>query len=408
MTGTESVAIIGAGPYGLSAAAHLRAAGVSTQTFGRTMEYWREHMPDGMMLRSIVEASHISAPGKAFALDRYAELRGRPLRDPIPIDDFIAYGGWFRQHAVPGVDNRRVARVTKTDDGFLLRLEDGDRLTTDRLVVAAGLEPFASIPAELRDLPPELMSHSSDHTSFDALAGRRVLVVGGGQSALESAALLSDASAEVELVIREPELRWLAPGEMKKRSELLHRMMYPPSDVGPPGLNWLVFFPRAWQKLPRRQREWVAYRCIRPAGAVWLQDRLAPAKMTLSRRIRAVAADNATVRVALDDGSERTVDHVVAATGFRVDVARYEFLDRELVAALRLIDGYPVLGAGFESSIPGLHFLGAPAAASFGPIMRFVAGTRYAGPALARAVATSARRSRPAGAQPSRAAAETR
>jgi hypothetical protein len=110
--------------------------------------------------------------------------------------------------------------------------------------------------------------------------------------------------------------------------------------------------------------------------------------MTLSRRIRAVAAGDATVRVALDDGSERTVDHVVAATGFRVDAARYEFLGRDLLTDLRLVDGYPVLRAGFESSIPGLHFLGAPSAASFGPIMRFVAGTRYTGPALARAVAT--------------------
>jgi hypothetical protein len=408
VTDTASVAIIGAGPYGLSAAAHLRAAGVSTRSFGRTMEYWREHMPDRMMLRSIVEASHISAPGKAFALDRYAGLRGRPLPDPIPIEDFIAYGEWFQQHAVPDIDSRRVAQVTATDDGFLLRLDDGERVAADRVVVAAGLEPFASIPPELRDLPAPLLSHSSDHTSFDALAGRRVLVVGGGQSALESAALLSEVSAEVELVIRAPQIHWLAPGAMKQRSEILHRILYPPSDVGPPGLNWLVFFPRAWQTLPPRQRQRVAARCIRPAGAAWLRDRLAPAEMTLSRRIDAVAVDDATVRVSLDDGSERTVDHVVAATGFSIDATRYGFLDRELVAALRLVDGYPVLGAGFESSVPGLHFLGAPAAASFGPIMRFVAGTRYAGPAVARAVATGGRRSRSGGAQPSRPAAETR
>jgi lysine/ornithine N-monooxygenase len=384
----RSVAILGAGPYGLAAAAHLRAAGVPARHFGRTMAYWREHMPDRMMLRSIVEASHISDPGSSFSLDRYTALRGRSLPDPIPIADFIAYGEWFQQHAAPDVDPRRVAQVSAADGGFLLRLEDGEHVTSDRVVVAAGLAPFPHIAPELRELPPELLSHSSVHQRFDAFAGRRVLVVGGGQSALESAALLSEASAEVEVVIRAPEIRWLAPGAMKQRSERLHRILYPPSDVGPPGLNWLVFFPRAWQQLPLRQRRWVAARCIRPAAAGWLLDRLTPVKMTLSRRIRAVAAGDATVRVALDDGSERTVDHVVAATGFRVDAARYEFLGRDLLTDLRLVDGYPVLRAGFESSIPGLHFLGAPSAASFGPIMRFVAGTRYTGPALARAIAT--------------------
>ncbi len=391
-TEPSDVVVVGAGPYGLAAAAHLRAAGVETRVFGRTMEFWRERMPGKMLLRSIREASHISDPQRALTLDRHSEALNAPLPDPIPISDFIEYGDWFQRQAVPDVDPRRIAGITAAKQGFRLSLEDGEAVTARRVVVAAGLERFAWTPPALAHLSPGLVSHSSEHRDFERFAGRRVLVVGGGQSALESAALLSEASAEVDVVIRAAQVRWLAPGEMKKRSELLHRILYPPSDVGPPGLNWLVFFPWLWRMLPERRRNWVAYRCIRPAAAVWLRDRLRSAKVRTSRSIAGLTEEGGTLRVGLDDGSERHVDHVLAATGFRVDVSRYDFLDHDLVRSLELVDGYPVLGRGFESSVPGLHFLGAPAAASFGPIMRFVAGTRYAAPSLVRVVAPRRRR----------------
>lgn len=379
--------VIGAGPYGLSAAAHLRAAGMEPRVFGRTMEFWRERMPTRMMLRSITEASHISDPGHELSLDRYADAAELSLPDPIPIGDFIAYGEWFERHALRQVDPRRVVSVRTVPGGFAAELDDGETVTARRVVVAAGLEPFAWTPPELAALPPGTVSHSSEHTTFERFAGRQVLVLGGGQSAIESAALLAEASADVEVVVRAPEVKWLAPGALKQRSELLHRVMYPPSDVGPPGLNWLVFFPRLWRLLPERQRTWVAYRCVRPAAAVWLRPRLTRTTIGTSRSIATVAAANGGLRVQLDDGTERHVDHLLAATGFRVDVSRYGFLDAGLLRSLRLEDGYPVLRPGFESSVPGLHFLGAAAARSFGPIMRFVAGTRYAAPALARAVA---------------------
>src|SRR5207249_8499111 len=75
------------------------------------------------------------------------------------------------------------------------------------------------------------------------------------------------------------------------------------------------------------------------------------------------------------------------ATGYRVDVALYDFLAPEVLKTVRRVDGYPLLGPGFESSLPGLHFLGAPAARSFGPVSRFVSGTPYAARALARRIA---------------------
>ena len=91
--------------------------------------------------------------------------------------------------------------------------------------------------------------------------------------------------------------------------------------------------------------------------------------------------------ITLDDGSTRRADHVLLGTGFSVDVSRYEFLAPEITRSLYQVEGYPQLARGFESSVPGLHFMGAPAARSFGPLMRFVSGTQFAARALTSVVA---------------------
>src|SRR5690348_9384231 len=110
---TCRVAIIGAGPYGLAAAAHLRAANVETHVFGQPMCFWEQQMPAGMFLRSPVSASHISDPGDDFTLDRYSETEQTPLSKPIPLRRFVEYGRWFQSNVVPDLDRRRVERVER-------------------------------------------------------------------------------------------------------------------------------------------------------------------------------------------------------------------------------------------------------------------------------------------------------
>jgi hypothetical protein len=109
-------------------------------------------------------------------------------------------------------------------------------------------------------------------------------------------------------------------------------------------------------------------------------------RITTGRIIISANPVGQQVRLRLDDGTERRVDHVVLATGYHVDVARCAFLAEDLVRSLRVVDGYPEVNADFESSLPGLHFIGASAARTFGPLMRFVAGTKYAAQALTRCI----------------------
>ena len=212
-------------------------------------------------------------------------------------------------------------------------------------------------------------------------------MVGGGQSALESAALLCEGGADVEVVVRAPRVRWL------RRSAWLHsysgpirRLLYPPTDVGPPGLNWIVAMPDLFRRLPCEFQHRIAYRSIRPAASGWLWPRTRGVRITTGRNVVSALPVEKRLCITLDDGTKRCVDHALLATGYRIDVSRYAFLAPDLVRSLRCVDGYPQLTAGLESSVPGLHFLGASAAWSFGPLMRFVSGTGYAASTLTRSI----------------------
>lgn len=382
---TLPTVIIGAGPYGLAAAAHLRSANVEVRMFGRAMEFWQHQMPAGMFLRSSWEASHISDPHHALTLDAYQAAHSVQLSTPIPLDNFIAYGRWFQQQVVPDLDQRQVRRIEAMAKGFRLLMEDDDVLEAQRVIVATGIAPFAYRPAEFMSLPPQLASHSSDHSDLGCFAGRQVLVVGGGQSAIESAALLHEAGADSEVVLRASRLRWLRRSAwLHNHLRLVRQLLYPPTDVGPPGLNQVVASPDFFKRLPFTLQQRIACRSIRPAAADWLWPRVQGIQITTERQVVSAIPENGRLCVNLDDGTKRSVDHALLATGYRVDIARYSFLSPELQRSLRCVDGYPQLSTGFESSVPGLHFLGAPAARSFGPLMRFVSGTEYAARALTR------------------------
>jgi FAD-dependent urate hydroxylase len=393
MSPRTEVAVIGAGPYGLAAAAHLRASGRDTEVFGEPMEFWERQMPAGMFLRSAWYACDISEPSAHFSLSDFQTREKEEFSAPVPLKSFVRYGHWFQRHLLPDLDRRKVTRIEK-NGSFRLSLNDGEALHAKRVVIAAGISPFAYRPPEFCNLPRQLASHSSEHRDLDRFHGQRVMVIGGGQSAFESAALLKEGGAEVELVMRAPEVRWLH-GSVHFRTKLgaLRRLLYPPTDVGPPGLNQLIARPHLFRLLPRTMQTRMAYRAIRPAVATWLRDRMDGVRVTTGRRVTRANACGDMARVELDDGSHREVDHVVLGTGFRVDVSRYDFLGPELLRNLKVDNGYPRLTLGLESSIEGLHFMGAPAARSFGPLTRFVSGTGYSARALTEAITRSSRQS---------------
>ncbi len=391
-------AVLGAGPYGMAVAAHLRAAGVDMRIFGKPMGFWADHMPKGMLLRSPWAGSHIGDPARALTLDRYEASLGQPLPRRVPLEDFVRYGQWYQRQALPELEERFVKSLRREDDRFRIVLADGDIVNADNVVVAAGIGSFAYRPAPFAALPPELVSHSSDAHNRDLSrhAGKQVMVIGGGQSAIESAALLHENGAQVEVLVRESQMRWLKTRAVMEWLRGKFDPLKAPGRIGPVGLDWLIEHPRLFTLLPRRTQDRLAYRAIRPAASGWLQPRTGG--VTFSTGKYAVAAEErrGKIHVKLNDGGDRSADHVLLGTGYKISLERYDFLAAELVHAVRTVTGYPVLNARFESSVPGLYFVGAPAAYSFGPLCRFVAGTQYTARTLARLAIAKPARGKPA------------
>lgn len=343
-------------------------------------------MPVGMCLRSHPAASHIADPKLELTLDAYCRKSGDHVPKPVPLDLFVNYGLWYQAQAVPDLDRRQVHCVEVDPSGFRVVLADGEEFTTRRVVVAGGISPFAVRPAEFAEIPLALASHTSEHNDLRKFKGQQVVVVGAGQSALESAALLKEADIQVEVIARAKTLNWVGLHAKLHHLGLISKMLYSTRDVGPAGISRLVALPHLFRRFPRRFRDRTAYRAIRPAGAGWLQPRIAGVPITLGRKVVSAAATGSRLRLRLDDGTERLVDHALLATGFRVDVSRYPFLSPSLSKQLKTVNGFPVLQRGLESSIPGLHFVGKPAAWSFGPLLGFVSGSEFASTELVRFV----------------------
>lgn len=236
---TKEVVVIGAGPYGLSTAAHLQDAGVEPYVIGQSMAFWKKNMPGGMLLRSKSEASNIAAPQKHLSITAYEKAIGRKIADPLPIEDFIAYGEWFQKQVVPDLDTRQVRNVSHNQDIFELTLDDGERMHAKSVVLALGIGPFFYRPEQFAGIPRELAPHSSDLSDFSQFRGKRIAVIGKGQSALEYAALLHENQVEVQILTRAPALafrpfawrkhlfRQLTPGPLRdSRTESFLRQIW--------------------------------------------------------------------------------------------------------------------------------------------------------------------------------------
>jgi FAD-dependent urate hydroxylase len=379
------VAIVGSGPYGLSAAAHLRLLkGLDVRLFGEPMSFWERHMPEGMLLRSPWAGSHIADPENRLTLDAYRALNGNHhLADPLPLKDYLRYAQWFQQQAGLVADRRSVLRVQRAEDGYQLTLADGESVGARRVVVAAGIQPFAHRPKVFSGLPAKLVTHTAEHRELRAFQGREVLVIGGGQSALESAALLCEAGARVEVLVRKPAIHWLGRHQWMQ-SKGVAWLLYGRGGIGPIGVSLILQHPNLFRHLPRAVQDQWGARAMRPAGASWLKPRVQNVSFHLGTVVKSARMEGGRLRVRAANESERIVDHVVLGTGYRVNIAQYSFLSPEVLRHIDVVNGCPRLDAGFESSVPGLHFLGAPAAWSFGPLMKFVAGTQFASQALRR------------------------
>jgi hypothetical protein len=398
----SEVLIIGAGPFGLSVSTHLRARGVDHLIVGRTMDTWRAHMPAGMYLKSEPYGSDMSSPQAGYDLEGYCRSEridgiGRGI--PLSLERFLDYSDWYIKQLVPDVSDVTVTEIKAADGGFRVAFADAEPVAAKNVVVATGVLPHVHIAPELSGLPPELVSHTSDHRLFDDFNGRHVAVVGAGSSALETAALLHESGCEVQLVVRCPDSPiW---GTRAVPLNLVTQLRNNKLCEGWKCPLWNS--PTLFRMLPQNVRVEKARTVLGPLGAWWLKPRVEGVIEILGKtHVRSAEPSGSGVKLLLEGPTRSSleVDHVIAGTGFRIDLARLSYLPQELRARIATLDGYPVLDRAGESTVPGLYFAGAPAAFGLGPSMRFIAGTHNLSPQLTRSVlrraqSTSGRRLRP-------------
>ncbi|WP_419758131.1 NAD(P)-binding domain-containing protein [Acidisoma sp.] len=393
MVTTVDFAIVGAGPYGLSLGAHVAGAGADFKIFGSPMAVWQNHMPRGMHLKSEGFASTLFDPKRQHSLEEFCKRNGHPYADvgiPVPVELFYSYGRDFQQRLLPDLDTRHIAQITEDRGGFLLRLDDGDLLRARKVVVAVGISHYAYLPPELRDLPSRFVSHTSQQLPMSEYAGRKVFVLGAGSSAVDTAGLLHQAGADVELVTRRPKIWFNHPPERKRGLELAYaRLLKPRSGLG---LGWRSYMasdlPTVFHKMPERFRLKVTKGHLGPSAG-WVSRTLVedkvPIKVERSLSKTEVRGDRLLVTFSGPGGQEEVeADHLVAGTGYKVDLDRLEFLDEPIRRQISRVQNTPRLSRFFESSVPGLYFIGPSAANSFGPLLRFAWGAKFASRHLTR------------------------
>ena len=392
------VAIIGAGPYGLSIAAHLRARNVAFRIFGKPMSSWRDHMAAGTLLKSYGFASSLYDPGSKFTLAHYSEEQGLPYSDvvtPVSIETFIAYGLEFQKRFAPDVEQTDISSVGRSPEGFVLVTQTGERVLARRVIVAAGITHFGHIPTIFGDLSQDLVTHSSQHREVSKFAGRTVAVIGAGASAADLAGLLQESGAEVHMIVRGEAVHFHDPPGPEPRP-FYQRILMPRSGLGQ---GWparlCTELPLVFHTLPANFRLRAVQRINGPAPGWFSKSKVVGhVTMHLGANLKQVNArgDRAQLYFSNGDGAgkELNVDHVIAATGYKVRVQRLNFLDEDLRLQMKTFADTPVLSRNFESSVRGLYFVGLAAAPSFGPLCRFAYGAKFTSDRISRHLAASA------------------
>lgn len=400
------VAIIGAGPYGLSLAAYLGDAGIEFRIFGKTMDSWKVGMPPGMFLKSHPWSSCLYDPASRFTLKQFSAERRIEYHDsllPLPLETFVAYGEAFQARFAPNVENRMLVGIEPATGGLQATFDDGEVVIARRIVIAVGVHPFKYVPSSLSRLPAEVLSHSGDYGPLDRFAGKEVTLLGSGASATDLAALLHGKGAIVSLVARDTELPFPRPprtprSSLRRLASPLGPLIHPTSGIGG---TWLlkVCADAPWiiHALPEHRRLKLVRTALGPLGQASVRDlveRHLP--LYLGRNLESADLRNGKVHLhlATRDGKIETLrtDHIIAATGYKIDLGKLGFLDR-LLPGISMVENTPILSANYESSIPGLYFAGPATANSFGPVARFVFGAIHPSRRITRHLSKTLRKS---------------
>jgi len=383
------VVIVGAGPYGLSLASHLRSLNVKYRIFGKPMKPWIANMPPGMVLKSRFNATGLYDPKHSFTLKNYYREKGRVPSDmdPIETETFVDYALQFQKRFVPDLCTDMVTHIERDGSQYRVQTSGNESLIASAVVIAVGVYDFAYIPEQFNGVDKQFLTHSSQYGNVDQFRNKDVAVVGAGASAIDLAIALQNVNARVTIVTRRDAINFHFPPETTFLGKL-GQVRYPSS---PLGAGWRILFcayaPSMLHRLPVATKHKMAIMYLGPAPGWSTRERAQNIETFLTTKIAGVETEGQRVRMVYERAQERAsklVDHIIVATGYRPDVNKLGFLDSSIAQSIDNIQGTPILSSRFETSSPGLYAIGPIAASSFGPIMRFVYGADFTSRVLGR------------------------
>jgi lysine/ornithine N-monooxygenase len=332
---------------------------------GKPMHFWRNQMPQNMFIRTNPLYISLSDPEDRWTIHRYSAETGTALASPFPRPAFVDYAFWFARHNGVEFTPELAIGIDRSEDGFAVTTESGQSIQAAHVIIATGLQHFAHIPAELQSLPSSLLTHTYGQTSFERFRGQTVAVIGSGQSAWEAAALLHQAGCDTELLFRREAVHYASEDNTASGQRLI--------ETAEQFYRWPLEQKLERWNTPRRGsvapflKPYVEGK-VRTTGGVSI--------------VKAEATADGKVHLDLSNGDSRTVDHVVSATGYHIDLDLLPFISAALKEAIvrepEPFNRFPLLSEHFESSVPGLYFTSALASHTHGPAFGFIAGLRQA------------------------------
>ena len=369
--------IIGAGPFGLAMAAQASHLGIEHLVAGKPMEFWRQHMPQGMYLRSACDW-HLD-PTNQHTIEKFLESRGQTTAgvEPLSLDFYLSYAEWFQTQKQITTLPSYIQRLDHSAD-FVATTNDGDTIHARNVALAPGFRHFANVPEELKSrLPAGRYSHTCEFTDFSNAADTRYLIIGGRQSAFEWAALLLEAGARAIYISHRHDTPAFTPSDWSWVNPLVDAMADNPA--------WFRNLSQD-EKDAVSRRQWAEGRLkLEP----WLEPRLRSDRVRVLPRTELVSAveKDGELIVTLSNGEEIACDHVVLATGYKVDVSRVPVLaSGNILDQLATRNGFPVLDDHLQTSVPGLFITSMPAMQDFGPFFGFTIAVRVSAKLICDAV----------------------
>lgn len=363
--------IIGAGPFGLSAASFANFHQIDYLVIGKPMAFWKENIPENMYLRSGTDW-HLD-PYSNYTIETFLKSRNKSIEDvkPLPLTIFLDYAEWFQEQQNINVLDKLIVKLDylEGEKKYLITLKDAKEIKAKNVLIAIGFKFFKKLPVYLtKKLPAGSFTHTCDVVKFEKFKDKSVLIIGGRQSAYEWAALIVEAGAKTVHISHRHETPEFAESNWSWIDPIMDQMVDNPEWYRTLNEKEQEEIERKfWIEDSQKLEPWLLTRIDRENIKIW----------PFSNVVKCDEVNSGLYKVHMDNGRSLEVDHIILATGYKVDINKVPFFSSgNILPKLNINEGFPDLDGYLQTNLPGLYMTSMIATKSFGRFFAYIASCR--------------------------------